>query len=77
MSMMFFLLHQNYCWNQSAPLFSVGNDGEVDKGICQFELPNGVKYVMRRSPIQNYFLNHSIENKPISCMFLLDLSTIA
>ncbi len=42
-------LHQNYCWNQSAPLFSVGNDGEVDKGICQFGLPNGVKYVMRWS----------------------------
>ncbi len=47
---MFFLLHQNYCWSQSAPLFSVGNDGEVDKGVCQVGHPNGVKSLMRRSP---------------------------
>jgi hypothetical protein len=50
MSMMFFLLHQNPCWSQSALRFSVGNNGEVDKWICQFELPNGVKHVMRWSP---------------------------
>jgi len=43
MSMIFFLLHQNSCWGQSAPLFSVGNNGEVDKWICQVELPNDVK----------------------------------
>src|SRR5258708_7650402 len=49
MSMMFFLLHQKFCWSQSAPLFSVGNDGEVDKWICQVGLPNDVKSLMRRS----------------------------
>ena len=46
---MFFLLHQNFCWSQSAPLFSVRNDGEVDKRICQVGLPNDVKSLMRRS----------------------------
>ncbi len=51
MSMMFFLLHQNYCWSQSAPLFSVGNDCEVDKWVCQFVLPNYVKYVTVLSPL--------------------------
>jgi hypothetical protein len=51
MSMIFFLLHQNYCWSQSAPLFSVGNDCEVDKWVCQFGLFNYVKYVTVRSPL--------------------------
>jgi membrane protease YdiL (CAAX protease family) len=55
MSMMFFLLHQTYCWSQSAPLLSVGNDGEVDKRIGQFGLPNGVKSLMRRSLIYGLF----------------------
>jgi hypothetical protein len=49
MSMMVFLLHQNSCWSQSAPLFSVGSGYELDKRLCQFGLPNGVKHVMRWS----------------------------
>src|SRR5438067_2772468 len=28
----------------------VGSDSEVDKRVCQFEYPNGVKSLMRRSP---------------------------
>jgi hypothetical protein len=47
---MFFLLHQNVCWSQSAPLSSVGNDCEVGKRVGQFGVPNGVKSLMRRSP---------------------------
>jgi hypothetical protein len=50
MSMMFFLLHQNSCWSQSAPLFSAGSDGEAGKMVGQLGLPNGVKSLMRRSP---------------------------
>ena len=47
-----FLLHQKHRRSSSAPLFSGGNDGEVDKALCQFGLHNDVKYVTGRSLYQ-------------------------
>jgi alkanesulfonate monooxygenase SsuD/methylene tetrahydromethanopterin reductase-like flavin-dependent oxidoreductase (luciferase family) len=49
MSMMFFLLYQNSCWSQSAPLLSVGSDYELDKWVCQFGVPIYVYHVTRQS----------------------------
>jgi hypothetical protein len=42
---MCFLLHQNSCWSQSAPLCSLGGGCGVDKEVCQFGVPIYVYHV--------------------------------
>jgi len=45
-----FLLHQKYYQSENcSTVKSVGDGHRVDKRVGQFELPNGVKLLMRRS----------------------------